>query len=298
MSPSDPQHKRDVVLVLDFGAQYAQLIARKVREAGVYSEIVSSAITAEELFNYTLEDGQPTNIKGVILSGGPKSVHVEHAPKLDQSIYGLEIPTLGICYGAQLLAHNLGGSVNRSGRGEYGRTTLNVLADSQLLGGLSDRQSVWMSHFDAIETAPADCLVTASTTESPVAAFENPDMAIYGVQFHPEVAHTPNGKSVIEHFVLEACGGAPDWTLDSIIEDSVSSIRAKVGDRKHAICGLSGEWIRRWLVLWRTGLWESALPVFSLTLGCCALAKGNRLWKLSGAIWGPIWCILTLLNAF
>lgn len=240
MSPSDPQHKRDVVLVLDFGAQYAQLIARKVREAGVYSEIVSSAITAEELFNYTLEDGQPTNIKGVILSGGPKSVHVEHAPKLDQSIYGLEIPTLGICYGAQLLAHNLGGSVNRSGRGEYGRTTLNVLADSQLLGGLSDRQSVWMSHFDAIETAPADCLVTASTTESPVAAFENPDMAIYGVQFHPEVAHTPNGKSVIEHFVLEACGGAPDWTLDSIIEDSVSSIRAKVGDRKHAICGLSG----------------------------------------------------------
>lgn len=236
----NPQPSRDIVLVLDFGAQYAQLIARKVREAGVYSEIVANSITADELANYTLEDGQPTNLKGIILSGGPKSVHVEHAPKLDPSIYGLELPTLGICYGAQLLAHSLGGSVNRSGRGEYGRTTLNLLAASQILSGLSDQQPVWMSHFDAIETAPADCLVTASTAESPVAAFENPGAALYGVQFHPEVVHTPNGKSVIERFVLEACGGAPDWTLTSIIEESVSAIKAKVGAHKHAICGLSG----------------------------------------------------------
>lgn len=246
---------REVVLVVDFGAQYAQLIARKVREAGVYSEIVSCETTAAELSQHTLENGQPTKLAGIILSGGPKSVHAEHAPQPDPSIYELDVAKLGICYGAQLLAHNLGGSVSRSGRGEYGRTTLNVLADGQLTAGLSDRQPVWMSHFDAIDAAPTDCVVTASTADSPIAAFENPRLGIYGTQFHPEVAHTPNGHSVIERFVRQACGCSPDWTLDFIIEEAVGAITAQVGDAKtgnaqagrdqtgrdqQVICGLSG----------------------------------------------------------
>ncbi len=231
---------REVVLVVDFGAQYAQLIARKVREAGVYSEIVSCETTAAELSQHTLEDGQPTKLAGIILSGGPKSVHAEHAPQPDPSIYDLDVAKLGICYGAQLLAHNLGGSVSRSGRGEYGRTTLNVLADGQLTAGLSDRQPVWMSHFDAIDTAPDGCTVTASTADSPIAAFENPRLGIYGTQFHPEVAHTPNGHSVIERFVRQACGCSPDWTLDFIIEEAVGAIAARVGPNQQVICGLSG----------------------------------------------------------
>ncbi len=229
-----------VVLVVDFGAQYAQLIARKVREAGVYSEIVSCRITAEEITSYTLEDGQSIAVKGLLLSGGPKSVHVAQAPMLRPEIYELGIPILGICYGAQLLAHNLGGAVNRSGRGEYGSTDLKLHSSGQLLRNLTDTQPVWMSHFDAITQAPANCFITASTADSPVAAFENPEQAIYGVQFHPEVAHTPNGKSVIERFVHDVCGCAPNWTLDSIIEESINSIKSKVGPSKQAICGLSG----------------------------------------------------------
>ncbi len=227
--------------MVDFGAQYAQLIARRVREAGVYSEIVSHEISASELASR-----QP---KGLILSGGPKSVYAEFAPQLDPDVYGLGVPTLGICYGAQLLAHELGGSVKQTGRGEYGRTVLQICRATQssatssdawgLLTNLPDTQDVWMSHFDAIATAPDGCNVTAVTADSPVAAFEDASRGIYGVQFHPEVAHTTHGQAIIERFVRGVCGTEGTWTPASIAEESVAAIAAQVGDGR-AICGLSG----------------------------------------------------------
>ncbi|MCH7790095.1 MAG: glutamine-hydrolyzing GMP synthase [Acidobacteria bacterium] len=220
-----------LVVVVDFGAQYAQLIARRVREANVYSEIVPYQITAAEL-----AERAPA---GIILSGGPKSVNVEGAPLVDHAIFDLGVPILGICYGAQLCAHQLGGEVDRSGRGEYGRTDIAVQSADGLLMGMSDGQDVWMSHFDAIVAPPAGATVIASSPEAPVAAFEDPVRAVYGVQFHPEVAHTPNGQRVIENFLYKACGLPPSWTMPNVIERSVEQIRTQVGDRR-AICGLSG----------------------------------------------------------
>lgn len=223
--------RQETILVVDFGAQYAQLIARRVREAGVYSEIVSHDISADELASR-----QP---KGIILSGGPKSVYAEHAPKLDPDVYALGVPILGICYGAQLLSHELGGSVERTGRGEYGRTVLKAAEPSVLLANLPDIQEVWMSHFDAIAFAPAGCSITATTADSPVAAFEDASRGLYGVQFHPEVAHTAHGQAIMQRFVREACDTAGTWTPAEIVEESVSAIAAQVGDSR-AVCGLSG----------------------------------------------------------
>lgn len=223
--------RQETILVVDFGAQYAQLIARRVREAGVYSEIVSHDISADELASR-----QP---KGIILSGGPKSVYAEHAPSLDPDVYTLGVPIFGICYGAQLLAHELGGSVERTGRGEYGRTALKVAETGLLLANLPNTQDVWMSHFDAIATAPAGCSVTATTADAPVATFEDAARGLYGVQFHPEVAHTAHGQAIMERFVHEACGTESNWTPASIAEESVAAISAQVGDGR-AICGLSG----------------------------------------------------------
>ena len=223
--------RQETILVVDFGAQYAQLIARRVREAGVYSEIVSHDTSADELASR-----QP---KGIILSGGPKSVYAEHAPKLDPDVYALGVPILGICYGAQLLAHELGGSVERTGRGEYGRTVLKVAEPSVLLANLPDIQDVWMSHFDAIAFAPAGCSITATTADSPVAAFEDASRGLYGVQFHPEVAHTAHGQAIMQRFVREACDTAGTWTPAEIVEESVAAIAAQVGDGR-AVCGLSG----------------------------------------------------------
>ncbi len=223
------------VLVVDFGAQYAQLIARRVRECQVYSEIVPSSITAADI-----ADRRPA---GVILSGGPASVHVEGAPSLDPAIYGLGVPILGICYGAQLIAEQLGGSVGPNERGEYGRAEMTVLggADggSVLMAGLPSPQPVWMSHFDAIVDAPPGATVTASTSASPVAAFEDADRALYGVQFHPEVEHTPHGRQVLERFLRQGCGAPPSWSMESIIDAAVGAVRDQVGDGR-AICGLSG----------------------------------------------------------
>ena len=224
--------RQETILVVDFGAQYAQLIARRVREAGVYSEIVSHDIPAAELASR-----QP---RGIILSGGPKSVYAEHAPRLDPDVYGLSVPILGICYGAQLLAHELGGSVERTGRGEYGRTVLKVGEPGLLLANLPDTQDVWMSHFDAIAFAPDGCSVTATTADSPVAAFEDAGRGLYGVQFHPEVAHTAHGQTIMERFVREACGTDGNWTPASIAEESVAAIASQVGEDGRAICGLSG----------------------------------------------------------
>ena len=220
------------VLVVDFGAQYAQLIARRVREAHVYSEIVAPTITAAEVAAKA-----PT---GIIFSGGPDSVHAEGAIAIDPAVYGLGLPILGICYGAQLIAQQNGGLVGRTDRGEYGRTTLTLEGDGGiLLGGTPTQQSVWMSHFDAIVEPPTGVTATASTPDAPVAAFEDPQQKLYGVQFHPEVMHTAHGQHVIEQFLRVGCGATGQWTMTSIIDTAVEQIRAQVGDRR-ALCGLSG----------------------------------------------------------
>ncbi|MGI9603562.1 MAG: glutamine-hydrolyzing GMP synthase [Acidimicrobiales bacterium] len=221
-----------VVLVVDFGAQYAQLIARRVRELRVYSEIVPHTITADEI-----AAREPT---ALILSGGPASVHVEGAPRLDPAIYDLDIPVLGICYGAQLLAQQLGGEVGRNERGEYGRTELTRVATSSLLhGGVPQTQTVWMSHFDAITVPPDGATATASTPNAPVAAFEDLTRRRYGVQYHPEVVHTEHGMAVLEQFLWHEAECSPTWTMTNIIDHQVEIIRKQVGGGR-AICGLSG----------------------------------------------------------
>lgn len=224
-----------LVLVVDFGAQYAQLIARRVRELRVYSEIVSHRVTAAEI--------KAKNPTALILSGGPKSVNAEGAPSLDPEIFNLGIPMLGICYGAQLLAQQLpGGVVGRDDSGEYGRAEMSRVAGTSsvlLSGDMPDEQTVWMSHFDAITTAPDGFVATASTPGAPVAVFENTDTKVFGVQYHPEVAHTPFGQDVLRHFLLNEAGCDGDWTMGSIIDASVEAIRTQIGDGK-AICALSG----------------------------------------------------------
>jgi GMP synthase (glutamine-hydrolysing) len=221
----------DTVLVVDFGAQYAQLIARRVREAHVYSEIVPRDMPIAEML--------ARKPKGIIFSGGPKSVHVEGAPTIDDAVYRGGVPILGICYGAQLVAQQLGGEVARSGTGEYGRTALEVTSSSSLFGELPLQQEVWMSHADSIVAAPPGFKVTARTEAVPVAALEDGDRGVYGVQFHPEVAHTPRGQEILKHFLYDVCGCRPSWTMVSIIEQAIEQIRAQVGDEK-VICGLSG----------------------------------------------------------
>jgi GMP synthase (glutamine-hydrolysing) len=222
----------DTVLVVDFGAQYAQLIARRVREAHVYSEIVPHTITASELV--------ARRPRGVIFSGGPKSVHVDGAPMIDPGVYDSGVPVLGICYGAQLVAQQLGGEVARTGRGEYGRTTAALRHPSVLFSEeLLPEQPVWMSHSDSIVSVPPGFTVTGTTADAPVVALESPGRAIYGVQFHPEVAHTPRGQDILERFLYDVCGCRPTWTMASIIESSVDAVQAQVGDHR-VICGLSG----------------------------------------------------------
>ena len=224
---------RETVVVVDFGAQYAQLIARRVREANVYSAIVNHKISAADLVAM-----KPA---GIILSGGPKSVHVEGAPSIDPEIYETGIPIFGICYGAQLLAQSLGGTVGRSEQGEYGRSEMTVADDPGVLltGDLAAEQQVWMSHFDAITEPPPGASVRASTASAPVAVFEDNDRGYYGVQFHPEVVHTPNGQEMIDRFLHQVCDCGRDWNTGSIAEMLIDGIRAQVGNGR-AICGLSG----------------------------------------------------------
>ena len=219
----------DTVLVVDFGAQYAQLIARRVREAHVYSEIVPNTISAEEI-----RRRKPV---GIILSGGPASVHVEGAPTIDVGIYDAGVPVLGICYGAQLVALDLGGEVAKTGRGEYGRTSLDVLGGSSVVVG--GAQDVWMSHFDTITRAPDGFTTVASTPDTPAAAFESDERKIYGVQFHPEVVHTPRGQELLKRFLHDVCHARPTWTMTSIIEQQTELIRKQVGGER-VICALSG----------------------------------------------------------
>jgi GMP synthase (glutamine-hydrolysing) len=227
-----PTPSRDKVLVVDFGAQYAQLIARRVRELHVYSEIVPHAITAA-----SVKDKQPT---AIILSGGPKSVHVDGAPLLDPAIYELGVPILGICYGAQLIAQQLGGEVGRSEAGEYGRATLTCdnTASTLIPAGLPGQFDVWMSHFDAVTKTPPGFVATATTDGAPMAIIENDDRRIWGIQFHAEVGHTQNGMAFLERFLrLAECRA--DWTDESIIESGIAAVKAQVGDGR-VICGLSG----------------------------------------------------------
>jgi len=218
------------VLVVDFGAQYAQLIARRVREAHVYSEIVPHSISADELARRA-----PA---ALIFSGGPSSVHQDGAPSIDPAVYELGIPILGICYGAQLIARDLGGTVAKTGRGEYGRTGLDVHDHGALFGAV-DHQQVWMSHFDTITEPPTGCVVTASSPDTPAAAFESVERKIFGVQYHPEVLHTPQGQDLLERFLYGPAGLAGSWTMENFIERTVEQIRAQVGSGR-AICGLSG----------------------------------------------------------
>ncbi len=222
----------DTVLVVDFGAQYAQLIARRVREAHVFSQIVPHTMSAAEI--------AAKRPKALILSGGPKSVHVEDAPVLDPEVYGLGVPILGICYGAQLIAQQLGGEVARSGRGEYGRTRMTRVDDvaSTLLPPKIDL-TVWMSHFDAVSAAPPGFVATAFTADSPMAVIESASRRVWGIQCHPEVAHTEQGQAIIERFVVGLAGCRPTWTDASIIDTGIDSVRAQVGSER-VICGLSG----------------------------------------------------------
>ena len=218
--------------MVDFGAQYAQLIARRVREAHVYSEIVPHRITASEV--------QKKNPRAIILSGGPKSVHVDGAPVLDPAIYDLGIPIFGICYGHQLIAQQLGGEVSRGGRGEYGRALLTRNSEkSTLLHDLPSEYSVWMSHFDFVARLPEGFVSSASTPDAPIAVMENAQRKVWAVQFHPEVVHSEYGQKVLERFLIELAGCTPNWTMDSIIDTQVAAIRAQVGNAR-AICGLSG----------------------------------------------------------
>lgn len=230
--PAVPPAAPDAVLVVDFGAQYAQLIARRVREARVYSEIVPSTMPVAEML--------AKNPKAIILSGGPSSVYAEGAPSVDRALFEAGVPVFGMCYGFQLMATALGGTVDNTGSREYGRTALHVSqADSTLFGGTPDEQQVWMSHGDACSAAPEGFTVTASTDVVPVAAFENDEKKLYGVQHHPEVMHSTHGQQVLEHFLYRGAGIEPTWTTGNVIEEQVAAIRERVGSSR-AICGLSG----------------------------------------------------------
>ena len=223
----------DTVLVVDFGAQYAQLIARRVRELNVYSEIVPHRVTAAEI--------AARKPAAIILSGGPKSVHVEGAPSLDPEIYDLGVPILGICYGAQLIAQQLpGGVVGRGMRGEYGRARLTITdPKTELLVDQPAEQDVWMSHFDAVTTPPDGFVATASSADAPVAVLECAERNIWGVQYHPEVVHTAFGMQVLRRFVIDLAGCKPTWTMASIIDEQVAAVKAIVGGER-VICALSG----------------------------------------------------------
>jgi len=221
----------DRVLVVDFGAQYAQLIARRVREAHVYSVIVPRDITADQV-----RSAAPV---GIILSGGPASVYAEDAYEIDPAILELGVPILGICYGHQVLANALGGDVARVEAAEFGRTGMETTPKSVLFAELPSHQEVWMSHRDAVVKAPPGFTVTASTAVSPVAAMEDLERGFCGVQFHPEVAHTPRGQEVLQRFLYDVCGAKPTWTHVGIIEQAVAEARA-VAPSGRVICGLSG----------------------------------------------------------
>ncbi len=221
----------DLVLVVDFGAQYAQLIARRVREAKVYSEIVPHTMSAAEML--------AKNPTAIVLSGGPSSVYEEDAPQLDPALVDGTVPVFGICYGFMALAQALGGEVAHTGQREYGRTDVSVLEAGTLLSGLPETLVSWMSHGDEVTVAPTGFTVNARSPRATVAAFEDTGRRIAGVQWHPEVLHSEHGQTILEHFLYDIAGCKPTWTSANIVEEQVERIRAEVGDAR-VICGLSG----------------------------------------------------------
>ncbi|MQW75998.1 glutamine-hydrolyzing GMP synthase [Nocardioides sp. dk4132] len=228
-SAATPDH--DLVLVVDFGAQYAQLIARRVREARVYSEIVPHTVPVAEML--------ARKPKAIILSGGPSSVYADGAPGIDQSLFEAGTPVFGMCYGFQLMAQGLGGEVAHTGAREYGRTPVKIAEPGTLLAGVPVEHNVWMSHGDSVAQAPEGFTVLASTADTPVAAFENVDRGFAGVQWHPEVLHSEHGQEILEHFLHDIAGCRQTWTMVNIVEEQVELIREQVGEGR-AICALSG----------------------------------------------------------
>jgi GMP synthase (glutamine-hydrolysing) len=221
----------DEVVVLDYGGQYSQLIARRVRECGVFSELLPHHVGIEEV--------RKRAPRGLILSGGPASVYAPDAPSLDPGLLELGIPVLGICYGMQLLARDLGGRVEGAEVGEFGRSQLTVREPGRLLAGLPSSQTCWMSHRDTVFEPPPGFTALAASTGSPVAALEDTTREIYGIQFHPEVVHTPYGQDILKRFLIDICGCDGQWSAASIVNDQIARIRAQVGDAS-VICGLSG----------------------------------------------------------
>jgi GMP synthase (glutamine-hydrolysing) len=222
---------REEVIVLDYGGQYSQLIARRVRDCGVFSELLPSHTPLEEI-----EQRKP---RGIILSGGPASVYAEGAPRLECGLLELGVPVMGICYGMQLLVHELGGRVEQAEVGEFGRSDLKVTESGVLLKGMPKEQTCWMSHRDTVIEPPPGFTALASSSVSPVAAVEDAERGIYGIQFHPEVVHTPYGEQILTRFLTEVCGCERTWSAAGIVEDQIERIRRQVGDGK-VICGLSG----------------------------------------------------------
>jgi GMP synthase (glutamine-hydrolysing) len=222
---------REEVVVLDYGGQYSQLIARRIRDCGVFSELLPHHVGLEEVAK--------RKPRGIVLSGGPASVYAPGAPRLERGLLELGVPVLGICYGMQLLVHELGGRVEQAEVGEFGRSDLTVSEPGVLLAGMPKEQTCWMSHRDTVFEAPAGFTALASSTASPVAAVEDLERSIYGIQFHPEVVHTPYGQEILTRFLAEVCGCERTWSPASIAEDQISRIRQQVGDGR-VVCGLSG----------------------------------------------------------
>jgi GMP synthase (glutamine-hydrolysing) len=235
--PQDTPSKRETavareeIVVLDYGGQYSQLIARRIRDCGVFSELLPYHVSIEEV--------RRRRPRGIVLSGGPASVYADGAPRLERELLELGVPVLGICYGMQLLVHELGGRVEQADVGEFGRTDLTVSEPGVLLAGLPAEQTCWMSHRDTVFAAPEGFTALASSTVSPVAAVESPERGIYGIQFHPEVVHTPYGQQILTRFLTEICGCGLTWSPASIAQEQIARIRKQVGDGQ-VICGLSG----------------------------------------------------------
>lgn len=224
--------QHELVLVVDFGAQYAQLIARRVRECGVYCEIIP--------YSYTINQIKAKNPKALIFSGGPNSVYAENTPSIDDGVFSLGIPILGLCYGHQLMAKKLGGVVAHAGSaGEYGKTAVSLDNETRLFSGIEKNNICWMSHQDYVETVPEGFVVAGHTEECPVAAMMNEEKRFYGVQFHPEVMHTPFGKKMFSNFLFDICGLSGDWSMSSFAQTQIEAIREKVGD-KNVLCAMSG----------------------------------------------------------
>ncbi|MBE9069973.1 glutamine-hydrolyzing GMP synthase, partial [Leptolyngbya cf. ectocarpi LEGE 11479] len=220
-----------MLIILDFGSQYSELIARRIRETQVYSEVLSYRTSAEKI--------RQLNPQGIILSGGPSSVYADHAPKCDPAIWDLGIPILGVCYGMQLMVQQLGGQVETAERGEYGKASLHIDDPTDLLTNVDDGSTMWMSHGDSVTQLPQGFEVLAHTDNTPSAAVANHERGFYGVQFHPEVVHSVDGQALIRNFVYHICQCEPTWTTEAFVEEAIREVRAKVGD-KRVLLALSG----------------------------------------------------------